>query len=69
MGELATIGRVRAVGSIKGVRVTGFVAWALWLGIHIVYLVGLQNRLIVLTRWAFAYLTRGRGARVIHDRS
>jgi NADH dehydrogenase len=51
------------------VRVTGFVAWALWLGIHIVYLVGLQNRLIVLTRWAFAYLTRGRGARVIHDRS
>ena len=67
-GELATIGRARAVGSIKGLRVTGFVAWALWLGIHIVYLVGLQNRLVVLTRWAFAYLTRGRGARVIHDR-
>jgi len=65
-GELATIGRARAVGSIKGVRVTGFLAWALWLGIHIVYLVGLQNRLVVLTRWAFAYLTRGRGARVIH---
>jgi NADH dehydrogenase len=68
-GELATIGRARAVGSVKGVRVTGFVAWAMWLGIHIVYLVGLQNRLVVLTRWAFAYLTRGRGARVIHDRS
>ena len=67
-GELATIGRARAVGSVKGVRVTGFVAWAMWLGIHIVYLVGLQNRLVVLTRWAFAYLTRGRGARVIHDR-
>jgi NADH:ubiquinone reductase (H+-translocating) len=65
-GELATIGRARAVGSVKGVRVTGFLAWALWLGIHIVYLVGLQNRLVVLTRWAFAYLTRGRGARVIH---
>lgn len=65
-GELATIGRARAVGSVKGVRVTGFIAWALWLGIHIVYLVGLQNRLVVLTRWAFAYLTRGRGARVIH---
>ena len=65
-GELATIGRARAVGSVKGVRVTGFVAWALWLGIHIVYLVGLQNRLVVLTRWAFAYLTRGRGARVVH---
>jgi NADH dehydrogenase len=67
-GELATIGRARAVGLIKGLRVTGFVAWALWLGIHIVYLVGLQNRVLVLTRWAFAYLTRGRGARVIHDR-
>jgi NADH dehydrogenase len=65
-GELATIGRARAVGSVKGVRVTGFLAWAMWLGIHIVYLVGLQNRLVVLTRWAFAYLTRGRGARVIH---
>jgi NADH dehydrogenase len=67
-GELATIGRARAVGLVKGVPVTGFVAWALWLGIHIVYLVGLQNRLVVLTRWAFAYLTRGRGARVIHER-
>jgi NADH:ubiquinone reductase (H+-translocating) len=67
-GELATIGRARAVGSIKGLRVTGFVAWAMWLGIHIVYLVGLQNRLVVLTRWAFAYVTRGRAARVIHDR-
>jgi NADH dehydrogenase len=65
-GELATIGRARAVGRVKGLRVTGFVAWAMWLGIHIVYLVGLQNRLVVLTRWAFAYLTRGRGARVIH---
>ena len=68
-GELATIGRLRAVGSVKGIRVTGFVAWAMWLGIHIVYLVGLQNRLVVLTRWAFAYVTRGRGARVIHDRA
>ena len=65
-GELATIGRARAVGLVKGVRVTGFLAWAMWLGIHIVYLVGFQNRLLVLTRWAFAYVTRGRGARVIH---
>jgi NADH dehydrogenase len=65
-GDLATIGRARAVGRIKGVPVTGFVAWALWLGIHIVYLVGVQNRVLVLLRWAFAYFTRGRGARVIH---
>jgi NADH dehydrogenase len=65
-GELATIGRARAVGVVKGVPLTGFPAWATWLGIHIVYLVGFQNRVLVLTRWAFAYLTRGRGARIIH---
>jgi NADH:ubiquinone reductase (H+-translocating) len=65
-GELATIGRSRAVGVVKGIPVRGFVAWAMWLGIHIVYLVGFQNRVLVLTRWAFAYLTRGRGARIIH---
>jgi NADH dehydrogenase len=65
-GELATIGRSRAVGVVSGVRVSGVVAWMLWLGIHITYLVGFQNRLLVLTRWTFSYLTRGRGARVIH---
>jgi NADH dehydrogenase len=65
-GELATIGHVRAVGVVKGVKLSGFLAWALWLGIHITYLIGFQNRLIVLTRWTFSYFTRGRGARVIH---
>ena len=65
-GELATIGRSRAVGVVKGLRVSGFVAWVLWLGIHIAYLVGFQNRLVVLTRWAFSFATRGRSARVIH---
>ena len=65
-GELATIGRSRAVGVVRGVRVSGPLAWLLWLGIHITYLVGFQNRLLVLTRWTFSYLTRGRGARVIH---
>ena len=65
-GELATIGRSRAVGVVSGIRVSGPVAWLLWLGIHITYLVGFQNRLLVLTRWTFSYVTRGRGARVIH---
>jgi NADH dehydrogenase len=65
-GELATIGRVRAVGVVKGVKLSGFLAWALWLGIHIAYLIGFQNRLLVLTRWTFSYITRGRAARVIH---
>ncbi len=61
-GELATIGRSRAVGVIGGVRVSGLVAWLLWLGVHITYLVGVQNRLLVLTRWTFSYVTRGRSA-------
>jgi NADH dehydrogenase len=65
-GELATIGHARAVGVIKGVKLSGFPAWALWLGVHIAYLIGFQNRLLVLTRWTFSYFTRGRGARVIH---
>jgi NADH dehydrogenase len=65
-GELATIGRARAVGTIKGVPVTGFVAWVLWVGVHVAYLVGFQNRVLVLTRWALAYFTRGRGARIVH---
>ena len=66
-GKLATIGRRRAVADIKGVHVTGFLAWLLWLGVHIMYLVGFQNRVLVLTRWAFSYVPHGRGARVIHD--
>ena len=65
-GELATIGRARAVGTIGPLPVTGLLAWVLWLGIHITYLVGFQNRVLVLTRWAFAYVTRGRSARIIH---
>jgi NADH:ubiquinone reductase (H+-translocating) len=65
-GDLATIGHARAVGEVKGIPFTGFVAWALWLGIHIVYLVGFQNRVIVLMRWSVSYFTRGRGARIIH---
>jgi NADH:ubiquinone reductase (H+-translocating) len=66
-GELATIGHKRAVGVVGGVKLSGFIAWALWLGIHITYLIGFQNRLIVFTRWTFSYFTRGRGARVIHS--
>jgi NADH:ubiquinone reductase (H+-translocating) len=65
-GNLATIGRRRAVADIKGLHVSGFLAWILWLGIHLFYLIGFQNRLVVFTRWTFSYITRGRGARVIH---
>ncbi len=65
-GELATIGRSRAVGVVRGLELSGFLAWALWLGIHIVYLIGFQNRAVVLMRWTVSYLTRGRGARIVH---
>jgi NADH:ubiquinone reductase (H+-translocating) len=64
-GNLATIGRARAVADLKGLHFGGPVAWLLWLGIHIFYLIGFQNRLLVLLRWSFSFLTRGRGARLI----
>jgi NADH:ubiquinone reductase (H+-translocating) len=64
-GNVATIGRSRAVADIKGVHFSGFLAWVLWLGLHLFYLIGFQNRVIVLTRWTFSYFTRGRNARVI----
>jgi NADH:quinone reductase (non-electrogenic) len=64
-GNLATIGRLRAVADVKGVRLSGWFAWAAWLAIHLWYLVGFQNRVIVFTRWAFSFLTHGRGARLI----
>ncbi|HYM57153.1 MAG TPA: NAD(P)/FAD-dependent oxidoreductase [Solirubrobacteraceae bacterium] len=64
-GNVATIGRARAVADIKGLRLSGPFAWLMWLGIHIFYLIGFENRLLVLTRWAFGFVTRGRGARLI----
>ena len=63
---MATIGRGRAVADLPpGIRACGFPAWALWLGIHLFYLVGFQNRLLVFIRWAFSFLTHGRGTRLI----
>jgi NADH dehydrogenase len=64
-GNLATIGRSKAVAEIKGLRLSGFLAWATWLLVHLFYLIGFQNRLLVLVRWTFSFLTHGRGARLI----
>lgn len=65
-GDLAIIGRARAVADLPGgVRFGGAPAWALWLGVHLFYLVGFQNRLHVLMRWGFGFATRDRGARLI----
>ena len=69
-GNLATIGRARAVADLPPrIRVGGFVAWALWLGIHLFYLIGFQNRLLVVLRWAFSFLMHGRGTRLITGES
>ena len=66
-GNLATIGRSKAVADVKGIRVSGFAAWVTWLVVHLFYLIGFQNRLLVVTRWTFSFLTRGRGARLIAE--
>ena len=68
-GNLATIGRARAVADLHTVRLSGFFAWVTWLVIHLWYLIGFQNRLLVLIRWSFSFFTRGRGARLINDRN
>jgi NADH dehydrogenase len=64
-GNLATIGRARAVADIKGLHLSGPLAWVTWLAVHLWYLIGFQNRLLVFTRWAFSFITHGRGARLI----
>jgi NADH dehydrogenase len=66
-GNLATIGRSKAVADVKGIRLAGFPAWVTWLVVHLFYLIGFQNRLLVVTRWIFSFLTHGRGARIINE--
>ena len=64
-GNLATIGRARAVAEVGPVRLSGFVAWVTWLAVHLWYLIGFENRVLVVIRWAFSFLAHGRGARLI----
>jgi NADH dehydrogenase len=64
-GSLATIGRSAAVAQFGKVHISGFLAWMAWLFIHIFFLIGFRNRLIVLIQWAWSYLTFERGARLI----
>ena len=71
-GDVAVIGRLSGVTDIPWMgpfgQQGGFLAWLLWLGIHITYLIGFANRLVVLVRWAFSFLTHGRGTRLITGR-
>jgi NADH dehydrogenase len=64
-GNLATIGRASAVADVRGFHLSGFLAWVTWLVVHLWYLVGFQNRVLVLLQWSYSFLTHGRGARLI----
>ena len=64
-GTMATIGRNKAVADLKFVHLSGLPAWLAWLFVHIIFLVGYRNRLLVLFQWAWAYLTFDKGARLI----
>jgi len=67
-GNIATIGRASAVAVVRGLHLSGFVAWLAWLLVHIFFLIGFRNRFVVLFEWAWAYSTYQRGARLITGR-
>jgi NADH dehydrogenase len=64
-GQMATIGRSRAILEIGSLKMTGWLAWITWLAVHIYYLTGFKNRLVVVLEWAWSFVTFGRGARLI----
>jgi NADH dehydrogenase len=66
-GMLATIGRGAAVAKVGPIKASGFVAWLLWLFVHILFLIGFRNRIVVMLQWAWLYFTFDRGARLITE--
>jgi NADH dehydrogenase len=66
-GNLATVGRSFAITDLGPLKLSGFIAWVAWLLVHISYLIGFRNRLLVMMEWAWAYLTSQRGARLITE--
>lgn len=64
-GIMATIGRAAAVAQLGRLHLSGLVAWLMWLGVHIFFLIGFRNRFLVILQWAWAYMTWTRGARLI----
>ena len=64
-GNMATIGRNKAVADLHAVHLSGFPAWLVWLFVHIIFLVGFRNRIVVLLQWAWSYVTFNKGARLI----
>ena len=68
-GQMATIGRKKAIVEVRGLKFGGFLAWLAWLFIHIFYLSGFKNRVIVLIQWGYSYFSFARGARLIINRN
>jgi NADH dehydrogenase len=68
LGSMATIGRANAVVQMPFIHFTGFFAWIAWLFIHILFLIGFKNRLVVFIQWAWSFITNNRGARLITER-
>jgi NADH dehydrogenase len=66
-GTMATIGRSKAVAVVGKIKLTGLVAWLAWLALHLVFLVGFRNKIIVLIQWMYSYCAYKRGARIITD--
>lgn len=64
-GTMATIGRSKAIADLRGWHFTGFIAWSMWLFLHVFFLIGFRNRFAVMFEWFWAYLTRERSARLI----
>lgn len=67
-GNLAVIGRNKAVVEVAGLKFGGFFAWLIWIFIHIAFLIGFDNKLLVLIQWSWTYFTKKRGARLIIDK-
>jgi NADH:ubiquinone reductase (H+-translocating) len=68
-GNLATIGRFAAVADLNWLQISGLPAWLIWIFVHLLYIVQFQNRLLVMTQWAWLYLTFDRAARLITGKS
>ena len=66
-GQLAVIGRGRAVADIWRLHFGGLLAWLIWIFVHIFFLIGFRNRVLVLIQWAWSYITYSRGARIITE--
>ena len=67
-GTLATIGRAKAVAHFGRVRISGYPAWLFWLFVHLMLLIGFENRILVLVQWMWNYITRNRSTRLIMRR-